>query len=125
VIVRCTLSHYGWSRTLLLVLCAALVPLPSLAADTAASTNTLERSAISASPAPGIKAAVTRAVDRDLARRQADRVRSSTQTGVPDASSPSFFRTKTGVLVLAVFAAGVGYAIYSTQKDRIHSPGRE
>ena len=37
----------------------------------------------------------------------------------------SFFKTKTGLVALAVMAVGVGYAIYSTQEDRIKSPGKE
>ena len=31
----------------------------------------------------------------------------------------SFFKTRTGVLVLAVMAAGTGYALYSLKEDRI------
>lgn len=37
----------------------------------------------------------------------------------------SFFKTRAGVVALAVMAIGVGYAIYSTQEDRIKSPGKE
>jgi hypothetical protein len=36
----------------------------------------------------------------------------------------SFFKTRTGVLVLVVMAAGTGYALYSVKEDRIHSPAR-
>ena len=38
--------------------------------------------------------------------------------------SGSFFKTRTGVLVLAVMAVGTGYALYSVKEDRIHSPTR-
>jgi hypothetical protein len=31
----------------------------------------------------------------------------------------SFFKTRTGVLVLAIMAAGTGYALYSVKEDRI------
>ena len=34
-------------------------------------------------------------------------------------ASGSFFKSKVGVLVIAVFAAGTGYAIYSAKEDRI------
>jgi hypothetical protein len=66
-----------------------------------------------------------KAVERDVARTSRAGARRLAQTGVTNSGSPSFFRTPTGVLVLAVFAAGVGYAIYSTQNDRISSPGKQ
>ena len=122
--VRSTLSHRGCSRILLLVLCAALVPLPTFAAEASASSTAAARPGIVASPAPTLQAAVVQAVNREVASRPATAARRSTQP-TPNADSPSFFRTKAGVMVLAVFAAGVGYAIYSTQNDRINSPGKE
>jgi hypothetical protein len=33
--------------------------------------------------------------------------------------SGSFFKTRTGLLVIAVMAAGTGYAVYSAKQDRI------
>ena len=36
----------------------------------------------------------------------------------------SFFKTRTGLLVLAVMAAGTGYALYSVKEDRIHGSTR-
>jgi hypothetical protein len=47
------------------------------------------------------------------------------QAANPALESPAFFKTRTGILVAGVMAAGVGYAIYSTQHDRIHSPGKQ
>lgn len=38
--------------------------------------------------------------------------------------SGSFFKTRTGLLVLAVMAAGTGYALYSVKEDRIHGVAR-
>jgi hypothetical protein len=43
--------------------------------------------------------------------------------GAPGTNSPSFFTKPIGIAVLATLAAGVGYALYSTQHDRVHSPG--
>lgn len=43
--------------------------------------------------------------------------------GAPGTDSPSFFKKPVGIAVLATLGAGVGYAIYSTQHDRVHSPG--
>jgi hypothetical protein len=37
----------------------------------------------------------------------------------------SFFKTKPGIIALVVMAVGTGYAIYSTQNDRIESPGKQ
>lgn len=37
----------------------------------------------------------------------------------------SFFKSPIGVAVLGAFAAGVGYALYSTQHDRVSSPGKQ
>jgi hypothetical protein len=37
----------------------------------------------------------------------------------------SFFKSKPGLAALAIMAAGVGYALYSTKNDRIKSPGKE
>jgi hypothetical protein len=37
----------------------------------------------------------------------------------------SFFRTKRGVAVLVMAAAGIGYVWYSAFNDRIHSQARE
>mgnify|MGYP000367032755 CR=1 FL=1 len=34
-------------------------------------------------------------------------------------SSGSFFRTRTGLLVIAAMAVGTGYAVYSAKEDRI------
>ncbi len=43
----------------------------------------------------------------------------------PDLTSPSFFRTPLGIVVLAAVGAGTAYALYSSQHDRIHSPARK
>ena len=39
-------------------------------------------------------------------------------------SSGSFFKTRTGYLVLAVMAVGTGYALYSAKEDRIRGINR-
>jgi hypothetical protein len=45
-------------------------------------------------------------------------------TPTTDLRSGSFFKTKAGVATLVIFAAGVGYAVYSSNNDRIRSTGR-
>ena len=50
----------------------------------------------------------------------------SVQEGVGGYDEPgSFFRTKRGVALLVLAAAGVGYMTYSAFNDRIHSQARE
>jgi hypothetical protein len=39
--------------------------------------------------------------------------------------SSAFFTRPLGIAVLAILAAGTGYAIYSTSHDRIHSSARQ
>jgi hypothetical protein len=39
-------------------------------------------------------------------------------------SSGSFFKTRTGLLVIAVMAVGTGYAVYSAKEDRIRGLNR-
>ena len=51
--------------------------------------------------------------------------RRSEQASTPAKQSPAFFKTPAGIAVLAVLGAGAGYAIYSAQHDRIHSPGKK
>ena len=41
----------------------------------------------------------------------------------PGNSGP-FFKTRTGLVVLAVMAVGTGYALYSAKEDRIHGSNR-
>ena len=87
----------------------SLLPAPTLASEGAA-------------PKPGpIRAAVKKIASSDapILRSAAQDAR---QTGQRDGS---FFKTKTGLVVMAVMAIGVGYAVYSTQQDRIKSPGKE
>lgn len=48
----------------------------------------------------------------------------SNPTPQTDLRAGSFFKSGPGLATLAVFAAGVGYAIYSASNDRIRSTGR-
>lgn len=41
-----------------------------------------------------------------------------------DLRSGSFFKSGPGIATLAIFGAGVGYALYSASNDRIRSTGR-
>lgn len=107
----------GWLAAIV-----ALVPLPAVAgpAGTGQQASTLA-------------ASMKRIVDRDMAsaasssfssaaRRPA--VRAARQTPAAGTSG-SFFKTRPGIIALAVMAAGTGFALYSATHDRIHSPGKE
>ena len=108
-----------WRRPLVpaLVVALALVvaPLPAMAGEpTTRPAST-----------PSIAAAAQQAVTAQLrAPRPANARAQSTPTTNTDLGSSSFFKTPAGIITLAVIGAGVGYAIYSTNHDRIKSPGK-
>ena len=99
------------SRVLVAALMLAATPLPTLAGEPPAppparpSLTVLVQQAATVTP---------------IAPARAQTVVGSGKT---DFGSPSFFKKPAGILVLAAIAAGVGYALYSTQHDRINSPG--
>jgi hypothetical protein len=99
-------------RVLVLALIVAAVPLPCLAGpgDQPAAR-------------PGLKASVGPAVRALAAGAPAPaRVMKSQGTDArAQLGSRSFFRTGPGMAVIAILAAGTGYAIYSARHDRIHS----
>jgi hypothetical protein len=118
-----------------------MVPLPVLAADSASppsKATTATATETSKAPEPRtLRAALDKIDARDLqpAMRSLDRSleikvgsnapRRADQGTNTAKQSASFFKTGPGIAVLAAFAAGVSYALYSTSHDRIHSPGRE
>ena len=105
-------------RAVLLAVIVALTPLP-VAADTSKATAEKKTS---------LREATSTIVPRDIAPVPATRTTTARaeQGGSSQATrSTGFFKTKTGVVVLAVFAAGVGYALYSAQNDRITSPAKQ
>ena len=104
----------SWSRVLGFIVITALVPLPALAGDPT-----------SAERPPSIKEAAKHIVARDVSAQPARSypAREARQASTPT-NSTSFFKTRPGMIALAVIAVGTGYAIYSAQHDRIRSPGR-
>jgi hypothetical protein len=110
----------------LLAMCVALVPLPVAASDPAVEGKPAEPHA----PAVSSK---TRNLETSMARIVAHEIRSARpavapraeQGTNPGAQSLAFFKTRTGALIVAVMIAGTGYALYSTQHDRIHSAGKQ
>jgi len=106
-----------WRPALLaaLVVTIALAPLPALAG---------EPSPPAAKAPPGIRASLAKL---DLTERIAaprPPTARKQQAGQDDLRSASFFKSPLGIVVLATLGVGAGYAIYSTQHDRIHSAGK-
>jgi hypothetical protein len=125
VIERLTRWRGGLPRAALLATCIAMIPLPAGAADTVEQGRPAGLTTPTVSPTVrNIKASMNTIVTREIrAARPVAAPRA--QGSSPVAQSPGFFRTRTGAIVAAVMIAGTGYALYSTQHDRIHSPGKE
>jgi hypothetical protein len=105
------------TRAATLFVITALIPLPAAASGTSTDAKT---------STPTIKVSMQRLVARDVATTPAKHVVArDDRQGTTAGSAPGFFRTTPGVIALAVMAAGVGYALYSNQHDRIHSPGKQ
>jgi hypothetical protein len=104
----------------------ALFPLPVAAAGPASSPKPVPAETVSAPEPRPLQAAIEKLDSRDLKRpTKASGTRRSAQGADTVRQSPTFFKTGPGIAVLAVIAAGVGYALYSTSNDRIKSPGKE
>lgn len=101
------------SRVLVVALVLAATPLPALAGEPPAP----------APPRPSLNALVKQAaVVTPIAPARAQTATGADKT---EFSSPSFFKKPAGIAVLAALAAGVGYALYSTQHDRVTSPAKQ
>jgi hypothetical protein len=98
----------------LLAASVALIPLPAVAADNAPTPKSRN-----------LDASMARIVARDLRTAVTTPAVKARAAQGSDLSSPTFFKTRTGVIVAAVMVAGAGYALYSAQHDRIHSAGKK
>jgi hypothetical protein len=116
---RVNLWSAGGRRAIALVVVLTLAPLPVLAA---------------AEPGPSRKSAPIRASIAKIPSTRTPKTPKLSTAGAREARGAtqsasgqdrSFFKTGPGILALAVMVAGTGYAIYSTQNDRIKSPGKE
>jgi len=105
----------------MLALSLALIPLPVAASDAAPRTPAAPATTVKTSQV-SLKESVARAAVR-TPLAPASRARRAQDTASKD--SPAFFKTKGGAVALAVMALGVGYALYSTQHDRITSPDKQ
>ena len=106
-------------RVGLLVLTAALIPLPAAASDAAPGTTT---------PTPAVKTSLRQAVASEAAQLAKAPIAKTPERRLDQGSTNKyahFFKTGPGIAVLSVMAIGTGYAIYSANHDRIVSPGRK
>ncbi len=106
-------------RMLALVLIAAAVPWPCLAGEPG---QPAQRPRLQASIAPIVKDVAAKA---EPAAKAGPAPRAAAQEGKEQLGSTSFFKKPVGIAVLAVVAAGAGFAIYSASHDRIHSVIRQ
>lgn len=106
------------SRLAALVLAAAVVaaPLPAMA----------EEVHQPASGSPGIAASAKKAVEASVLKTPGAPRLAQDQAGAPrtDLGSTSFFKSPAGIITLVAVGVGVGYALYSTNNDRIKSPAK-
>lgn len=102
-----------WARALVLALVTSVIPLP-LAAEEAPPAS---------KPGP-IKASIEKIAVKNTANARSTRESARRAQSTP-AQSGSFFKSKPGIIALAVMIAGTGYALYSAKNDRITSPGKE
>lgn len=112
--VRLTEWRGALPRAVLLAVTAALVPLPVAASDT--------------KPAPRpktIQTSMQEMVARDVAAAPARLATRRAEQSSQSKESVAFFKSRPGVIALAVMIAGAGYALYSAQHDRIRSAGKK
>jgi hypothetical protein len=134
--------HWRWrsKQVLALVAIISLVPLPVLAGE--GNPPTPATQTLSATAAKVVAREVLKSASDGMgaARSGAPELRSTAyfsggapkaavvraeQEGAPVTRSAAFFKTPAGMAVVAVLAVGVGYALYSTQHDRVHSAGKK
>ena len=128
--VRSPALRRALPRAVVLAVAVAMVPLPAFAG----ALSTPERRAQpppqvagTIKPAQPLRAAIEKIDARDFKPTTSSRnaPRRAAQDTTAGKESPAFFKSGTGIAVLAVVAAGVGYALYSTSHDRVHSPGKD
>lgn len=136
--LRSPLSRRALPRAVVLAVAVALVPLPVSAGALSTPQKPAKPPApvaVTIKPPQPLRAAIEKIDARDFKSAVASRstqrrstggsTRASAQATAPGTESPAFFKSGAGIAVLAVVAAGVGYALYSSSHDRIHSPGKE
>jgi hypothetical protein len=114
VTLRPTEWRGGWARATTLALVISVIPLPLAAEES--------RPAGKTGP---IKASIEKIAVKDTTNAHATRAVAKRSQSTSPTQGGSFFKSKPGLIALAVMAAGAGYALYSAKNDRITSPGKE
>jgi len=102
---------------------------PAFAADSTTPPPPRSFSATTTTPAtPTTTDVFTRALadtpPATVATAAATPATTPTPTPAKAQTSDGFLKSRTGVIIIAIFAAGTGYAIYSAKEDRIHGRNR-
>jgi hypothetical protein len=114
VTVRLTPWRGVVARAIVLAVIVALLPLPALAGDT-----------VKPAKAQSLTASIEKIAAREtLTRSKSDATQQTAKKAEPNTGSWSFFKSPVGIGIIAVLAAGTGYALYSKSNDRIQAPGR-
>ena len=100
---------------LLVTLAVTVLPLPCAAEGASQPTAS-----------PGLKASINTAASALASAKSMPAPEAARQAGgqATPTAKRAFFKTPAGVAVLAIVAAGVGYAVYSAHHDRIPPQGR-
>ena len=71
-----------------------------------------------------LSASIQKAVQQESGKVAKVSPKAARQAGAAPAgtSSGGFFKSKAGIITIALLAAGTGYALYSTSNDRVSSP---
>lgn len=105
---------------------SAVIPLLVALVVTAAPLPCAAEGAGQPTAGPGLKASVDTAASTLASAKAAPGTEAARQAG-GEAKSPAskaFFKTPVGIVVLAIVAGGVGYAVYSAHHDRTPVTGR-
>ena len=110
-----------WRRTvarmLVLALAVGAAPVNCLASEPAGPPQT----------SPTLSASIQKAVQQEAGKVEKVSPKAARQAGASasaDTSSGGFFKSKAGIMTIALLAAGTGFALYSTSHDRVTSPNQ-
>ena len=117
--VRFPQAPARFRRAAAFAIAVTLFPLPLAAADAAATK-----------PVQPLRTSIARHAARETLvsspkRAEQNAAQPRAQRNNPQSGAKSFFRSPAGIACLAVIGAGVGYALYSSSNDRIHSAARD
>lgn len=86
-----------------------------------------EPQSLTPAPAKSIKVSAERVAKAFAPKLKADpsAAKGQATTNTAGRGSWSFFKSPVGAAILVTVGAGVGYALYSVQHDRIHSAGKQ